>query len=509
MPRWPYLLCFLLICGLAQAQSLYLHSPQGPLRGGVNEALGVGYFLGIPYAQAERWKAPLPASGWTAVREARHFGNACPQRGVFTTRLGGYLPPQSEDCLNLNVWMPLAAPPAGGWPVMLWIHGGSFTGGGSGEPVYDGSRLAAGGAVVVSLNYRLGPLGWLALPALQAEDPQGSVGNYGLLDQLEALRWVQRNIRAFGGNPQNVTVFGQSAGGMSVCDLLASPKSGGLIHKAIVMSGGCTFVRKLEEDFTFGAEWAQAMGCPDADLACLRQVPLSQMYPPEGSVLANIVQRVETGGFERSPWKPHLDGVVLDKVPLQALKEGRAAGIPLLAGGTQQELWGELLSAPGDWASFEVRAEKVLAGKGKAARALYQRLYPERPREAWAYFQTERTLLCPSLEAARVQGEWALSYGYLVSYRSSVFPDLGSFHGIELPLLFGTQNTWPAQAIFLSAQAYEDSLPISRELQRRWLEFARVGEPGWLPYDSGKLLEIGSELKITDNPYQERCGLFR
>jgi len=168
-----------------------------------------------------------------------------------------------------------------------------------------------------------------------------------------------------------------------------------------------------------------------------------------------------------------------------------------------------LLSAPGDWASFEVRAEKVLAGKGKAARALYQRLYPERPREAWAYFQTERTLLCPSLEAARVQGEWALSYGYLVSYRSSVFPDLGSFHGIELPLLFGTQNTWPAQAIFLSAQAYEDSLPISRELQRRWLEFARVGEPGWLPYDSGKLLEIGSELKITDNPYQERCGLFR
>ncbi|MER3480540.1 MAG: carboxylesterase [Meiothermus sp.] len=509
MPGWSRSLWPLLILlGFAQAQSLYLFSPQGPLRGGVNEALGVGYFLGIPYAKAERWKAPVPAPGWTEVREARHFGNACPQRGVFTTRLGGYLPPKSEDCLNLNVWMPLAAPPAGGWPVLVWIHGGSFSGGGSGEAVYDGSRLAAGGAVVVSLNYRLGPLGWLVLPALRAEDPQGSVGNYGLLDQLEALRWVQRSIRAFGGNPQNVTVFGQSAGGMSVCDLLASPKGQGLIHKAILMSGSCTFVRGLEVDFKFGAEWAQAMGCPQADPACLRQVPLARMYPPEGSVLEGVVQRVESGGFEQSPWKPHLDGVVLDEVPLQALKEGRAAGIPLLAGGTRQELWGELLSAPGDWAGFEERAERVLAGKGQAARALYQGLYTS-PREAWAYFQTDRVLLCPSLEAARLQGQWALTYGYLVSYRSPVFPDLGSFHGIELPLLFGTQNTWPAQAIFLTAQAYQESLPISRELQQRWLEFARTGQPGWLPYDSGKVLEVGSGLRVIDNPYDERCGLFR
>lgn len=504
----PRLLALLTLLGLALAEGAYVFPPQGTLRGGVNAGARVAYFLGIPYARAERWKAPVPVERLEGAFQATAPTTACPQRRSLTTDLGGYLPPKSEDCLNLGVWMPLGSPPPGGWPVMVWIHGGSFTGGSWAEPVYDGTSLASRGVVVVSINYRLGPLGWLALESLKAESPEGAVGNYGLMDQVEALRWVQRNIRAFGGDAGNVTVFGQSAGGMSVCTLMASPKARGLFHKAVIMSGGCEYVRTHEQDREFVAKWAELMGCPGADPACLRAVPLERLFPTSGPVL-DALRKLEEGGFMKSPWKPHVDGVYLTKTPLQALQDGDAGGIPLIAGATLQESWAEVGGGPGSWEEFAKRVEEVFTGKGQPFAEAYRPLYP-RPNEAWGYFQTDRYLLCPSLEAARAQAPHAPTYAYLQTFQSPYLGNLGSFHGIDMPLLFGTHTAWPSLVLFFTLEALQKGQRYTEELQRAWVSFARTGTPGpeWRSYEQG-LYRFADSSGMVANEYPPRCGLFR
>lgn len=507
--RWLLILAALL--GIVYGHSVFVLTPQGRLQGGLNQNTQVAYFLGIPYAKAERWKAPQPVLRLERIFQATQPGHACPQRGVFTTRLGGYIPPQSEDCLNLGVWMPVAAPPPEGYPVMVWIHGGSYTGGSWAEPLYDGTSLASQGAVVVGFNYRLGSLGWLALPELQREDPLGSTGNYGLMDMLEALRWVQRNIAAFGGNANNVTLFGQSAGGMAVCTLLAVPEARGLFHKAIIQSGGCEYVRTLEQGLAWGEQWAARTGCGAGDLACLRQIPLERLFPPEDRSIGALLQRVEAGEFSEVPWKPHLDGVWLRKVPLQALREGDSAGVPLVVGATAQETWGERLTGPSNWAEFAKRVEEKLPGRGKEAAGFYQSRYPS-PAEAWAYFQTDRILLCPTLGAGVAQADHAPTYSYLVDWVSPVLEVLGSFHGIELPLLFGNETSWPSLALFLTEEAMEISRPLARALQAQWINFARTGEPfiqGWPETKAGYAMGLSARPARISDPYPERCGLFR
>ena len=507
--RWMLALAALL--GIAHGHSVFVLTPQGRLQGGLNQKAQVAYFLGIPYARAGRWEAPRPVLRLEGVFNATQPGHACPQRGVFTTRLGGYMPPQSEDCLNLGVWMPLAPPPPEGYPVMVWVHGGSYTGGSWAEPLYDGTALASQGVVVVGFNYRLGPLGWLALPELRREDPRGSTGNYGLLDMLEALRWVARNIGAFGGNPDNITLFGHSAGGMAVCTLLAVAEARELFHRAIIQSGGCEYVRTLEQGFAWGKRWAAQMGCAAEDLACLRRIPLERLFPPEDRSIGALLQRVEAGEFAEVPYKPHLDGVWLHKIPLQALREGQAAGIPLIVGATTQEAWGERLVGPADRTGFTERVESKLPGQGARARQLYQARYAS-PTEAWAYFQTDRILLCPTLAAGIAQAEHAPTYSYLVNWASPVLEVLGSFHGIELPLLFGTERSWPALLLFLSAEAINVSRPLAQALQSQWINFARTGEPfllGWPESKSGYAMAFSVQPGLIPDPYPERCGLFR
>jgi len=507
--RW--ILALTVWLGIAQGHSVLVLTPQGRIQGGLNEKAQVAYFLGVPYAKAERWKAPQPVLRLEGIFQATQPGYACPQRGVFTTRLGGYIPPQGEDCLNLGVWMPLAPPPAEGYPVMVWLHGGSYTGGSWAEPLYDGTALASQGVVVVGFNYRLGSLGWLALSALRREDSHGSTGNYGLMDMLEALRWVRRNIAAFGGNPDNVTLFGQSAGGMAVCTLMATPAARGLFHKAIIQSAGCAYVRTLEQGLAWGSRWASQMGCGAEDLACLRQIPLERLFPPEDRSIGALLQRVEAGEFAEVPWKPHLDGVLLHKVPLQALRDGDAGGIPLIVGATAQETWGERLIGPTSWEGFVQRVEARLPGQGARALQLYQARYAS-PAEAWAYFQTDRILLCPTLAAGVAQAEHAPTYSYLVDWVSPVLEGLGSFHGIELPLLFGTELSWPALALFLTAEALEVSRPLARALQAQWLNFARTGAPfslGWPEVRTGYAMGFSAQPGRIADPYPVRCGLFR
>jgi len=516
--RW---LALLVILGYSLAQPAYLLTPRGAIQGGVNPSAQVAYFLGIPYAHAERWKAPVAAGPWKGVLQATQVGPACPQRSVLTTRLGGFLPPQSEDCLSLNVWVPLGTPPEGGWPVMAWIHGGSFTGGSSGEPIYDGTHLASRGVVVVSFNYRLGVFGYLALPALQAEDPQRRVGNYGTLDQLEALRWVQNNIAAFGGNPHNVTIFGQSAGGMSVCTLLASPLAKGLFQKAVIESGGCTYVKTLESGFKFGQALAHLLGCAANDLVCLRALPRERFFPPEGSEAYEAIRKLTSGPhpgtpgtgetFAEGPYKPHLDGVVLDQVPLQALREGRAAGIPLLGGAATQEAWLERLEV-GDWTAFAEQVRRYRPEQAEALIAEYRRRYSDAG-EAWAYLITDSVLLCPTYAALRAQMAFAPTYAYLFDYTSPVLPFLGSFHGSEIPWLFGTFTVWPFLLLYLTDAAQTEVQDSAGRLQAYWTHFAAEGAPGgwprWPEYASGQVLRFSQRLGLRPDPYPQRCSAFQ
>ena len=236
-----------------------VYAPAGAVRGIAKDGLRV--FRGIPYAAPPvgpaRWRPPAPMAPWSGVRDALDFGPACTQPGyrpgsIYKTDFNL----QSEDCLTLNIWAP---EDARGAPVFVWIHGGSLVRGASSEAMYDGAKLAELGLVVVSINYRLGIFGYLAHPQLSAESPDGISGNYGLLDQIAALRWVRRNIAAFGGDPANVTLAGQSAGALSVLYLMASPLARGLFARAIAQSAYMISTPELKEA-RFGEEPAEAIG---------------------------------------------------------------------------------------------------------------------------------------------------------------------------------------------------------------------------------------------------------
>ena len=252
------LLCLSLRLPAAAAPPV-VDAPAGKLRG--VESGQTHAFKGIPYALpptgALRWKPPLPATKWKDVRDATAYGPACVQPkaksgSIYAWDLGAI----SEDCLTLNIWTPAAARKA---PVFVWIHGGALSTGSGGEPMYDGTKFAERGIVVVSINYRLGVLGFLAHPALSAESRRNISGNYGLMDQIAALRWVNRNIASFGGDPANVTIAGESAGGLSVMYLMAAPGARGLFHKAIAQSAYMISAPELRT-VTYGGVAAEPTG---------------------------------------------------------------------------------------------------------------------------------------------------------------------------------------------------------------------------------------------------------
>ena len=280
-------------------------------------------FLGLPYAAPPtgnlRWRPPQPAAAWSGVRDATTFGPSCPQAPSPFAPPGQF----SEDCLYLNVYTPAARSSFGGRPVLVWIHGGGLVQDGARD--YDGTKLAADGVVVVTINYRLGALGFLAHPALASH---GAAGNYGLMDQQAALRWVQRNIARFGGDPGNVTIAGQSAGGLSVLAQMVSPGARGLFQRAIVQSG--TFAlnqRPLAVAEAAGETFATAVGCADQSAACLRSAPVSDLVANFGVEIPGVV-----------------DGAVLTQPIGTALARGQFARVPVINGITHDE---ELLFVDG------------------------------------------------------------------------------------------------------------------------------------------------------------------
>ena len=300
----------------------------GVLAGTMSTTPGVRMFLGVPFAAPPvgdlRWKAPQPVANWSGVRNATTFGNRCIQTNPFADMIFRS-PAESEDCLYLSIWTP-AKSGSERLPVMFWIHGGGFASGASDEGRHEGASLAARGVVIVEINYRMALFGFLAHPELAAESPKKVSGNYGLLDQIAALRWVRENIAAFGGNPGNVTIFGESAGSFSVSALMASPLTRGLIHKAIGQSGAYfTSQRRPSaraEAEAAGAKFAESIGAPS--LAALR-----------GKTPAELVKAVgrNTGLF----W-PIIDGDALTEDPWETFAAGRQHHVPLLAGWNSAEI---------------------------------------------------------------------------------------------------------------------------------------------------------------------------
>ncbi|WP_232207652.1 carboxylesterase family protein [Pseudoxanthomonas sp. J35] len=468
--------------GAAWSQGPVVHAPVGALQG---EALdgGIHAFLGIPYAEPPvkqlRWRAPVPAKPWKGTREATAFGPACiqpPSRPGSIYSLGEALQ-TSEDCLSLNVWAPADAKDA---PVFVWIHGGSLVAGSSREPMYDGARLAAQGIVVVSINYRLGVLGYLAHPELSAESADGVSGNYGLLDQIEALRWVRRNIAAFGGDPGNVTIAGESAGALSVMYLLAAPPARGLFHKAIAQSAYMITTPALREA-VHGMPSAEELGLELGRKIGVRGLPrLRAMDPQELTVKAAMSGFLPFG---------NIDGKVLPAQLVEVFDRGEQAPVPLLAGfndGEIRSLRFLLPPKPADAATYEAA---IRAAYGDLAEAMLAR-YPATDLDGSMLATTRDAMYGWTAERlVRKQAELGQpSYLYYFNHGYPAADEAGlhAFHAAELPYVFAnhdrTTPLWPKAPDTAGEQA------LTAAMSGYWASFARsgrpvaAGQPAWQPY---------------------------
>lgn len=409
----------------------------GTLEGAVDSATGVLVFRGVPYAAPPvgrlRWRPPRAPAHWRGVRPATALGKNCMQTRVYSD-IDAFAAGVSEDCLYLNVWTTSVGHGEPRRPVMVWIHGGGFFAGFGGEERHDGARLAQKGAVVVTINYRLGPLGFLAHPALAAESPHHASGDYGLLDQIEALRWVRRNIARFGGDPSRVTVFGESAGGMSVGALVASPLAKGLFARAILESGtgiGLGVQRRDDAEAT-GARYATLLGVRGGGAkaaAALRALSADSLL----AGMAMLAKASAGGRAADLPFAPAVDGWVLPRPVDSALARGAANVVPVIVGSNADEDDG-VFGAPA-----RTFARLVTARHGRAY--LYQ---------------------------------------FTRAGEDSASRARGAYHSAEITFVFGR----PHPLLAVAGRAAYDST-LAEAMSDYWVSFATSGDPNGPP-NAGK-----------------------
>ncbi len=467
-------------------------------------------FLGIPYAAQPvgelRWRPPAPPPAWNDVRESTSVGPQCPQSFGFSAGGG------DEACLSLNIWSP-SPPPAEPAPVMVWFHGGAFIFGSGGDAFYRGGELTARhDVVVVTVNYRLGPLGFLAHPGLRAEDPaHPRSGNYGIQDQIAALEWVRDNIAGFGGDPARVTVWGESAGGLSACIHYLSPRSRGLFHAVISQSGLCSGDGAGEQQpaaaETEGVEFATMVGCPGggADaIACMRGQGAFDLI--EASAMPAVSAQQPGGLFfqDAGPlaWRPNIDGDVL-RAPTQA---GFAAGdyppLPLLLGTNRDEgtffVWSVIAKPARDETEYrDALGRRFGAAAVDAIAAQYPVTAYASPSLALAAVSADAFFVCPFRTTARLAsaaGAPVFLYSFQHPPENGLVADGGAFHASEIPFVFGVDE-------FPLGKVGEVGRPLSDAMMRYWTRFAATGDPdgggdlGWPAYDA-----VGDRLLVLDLP---------
>jgi para-nitrobenzyl esterase len=493
----------------------------GVLRG--VEENGLWAFKGVPYARTggghDRWRTPEPPDPWHGVRDAAHFGPIAPQT---PPRPGFSIPDDpsraAENCLNLNVWTPGTDDRAR--PVMVWMHPGGFTSGSGSSLLYRGDRLAArGDVVVVTINYRLGALGFLAHPVL-SDDPQRGCGNWGLYDQLEALRWVAANAGAFGGDPANVTVFGESAGAMGISALLGLPASAGLFRRAIVQSG---------PPATSSLGWATTRSERLAALAGVGGLERGDLerVTAEALVLAThelALEIPDDGGLPLA-FMPVVDGGLLDRPPLAVITAGGGAAVPLMIGTTRDEAapftLGDLTNTKLDQS---VVARRLARYVGVDAAPLIVEAYRQARsargesvsgRDLWTAVATDFVFRLPSLAFASAQKEHQPStFAYLFSWESPFMDGIfGSSHGLEIPFVFGTVH----EPVIQGFTGYgHQAADISDQMQAAWLAFVRTGDPSceavgdWPTYDlpTRPTMVFGREGGVHHDPRGEERGAW-
>ena len=513
-----YVLCAaLLMSGTTLADALTVTTAEGTLRGvWTDEARQIRAFRGVPYALPptgeRRWAPPEKVAPWQGTRPAEHFGAACPQheaRDAFVWSRGDFR--ASEDCLVLNVW----SPARGGQrkPVMVWFHGGAHTTGYAHAEIFEGTELAAHDVVVVTVNYRLGALGFLAHPALGETS-----GNYGLMDKVAALEWVQRNIAAFGGDRENVTVFGQSAGSQSVCALMAAPSARGLFHKAIGQSAACVLppgegdLAGLER----GAALAEsALGTTPVTAESLRALPVERVL--EAELASNWAARSRIT----------VDGAFLPEHPSVTFSEGRQAPVPLMVGSLADE--GEQLIPLMDGLSLEQLTGRLARMFGEHGQAVLD-AYAEQLKRSPAHLLRE--VLADQFFALAMQ-TWAEqqtrigqpSYLYFMSHVPPAFklydpadPNLnlpggprsgGAYHSGDLAFVFGNTRV-------VGTDMQEADHTLSAAMTKYWIQFARTGNPNsdgapaWAPYEPERkrTLVLDDPITMVDGVRNEKLKLI-